>query len=362
MDATWTPLSAREAPHPFALREEVPQSLERALRDWTYAAAQKLPGSARRLMIRLDLVLPQEYADAHKNAMAKYRAALKLHELGREHAAAQGTQQAQPNSTSLATQAATPTLALPPVPPPSPQPQFIAYGTPTSRLLEILDALLDLLPYKPPPPPATDPVTGLLRLARRAIRGKEREQLQELLEDGHMIYRVRADGRGLERRASAIATAAAVSATTSAERAGYPAAAQRLIRAWDKAYALKPDPSSAYHDAIRAVEAIACPLFLPKANTPSLGTVLTHLDDARSKYRLVIADKTNTPAPIDAIIEMIRTLWHGHRDRHEGGPTSGPITQESAQAAITLAICLVQLLSTGCIQQQPTQDRCGSSR
>src|SRR5207248_1369780 len=132
-------------------------------------------------------------------------------------------------------------------------PWFLAYETPPTRLLDIVDGVLALLPYKPPPQPTTDPVVGLVRRARRAMQSKEHEKLQQLLTDGHMVYRVRADGHGLERKVSAIATAEALTAADLAEQSGYPAAAQRLIQAWNKSYALKPDPGGAYHDAVRAV-------------------------------------------------------------------------------------------------------------
>lgn len=130
--------------------------------------------------------------------------------------------------------------------------------------------MIDLLPYKPAPPASTDPVVMLVRRARKAMRNKDqREVMQQLLDDGHMIYRVRPDGRGLERRVSPAANAQAITAADAAEQAGIPAAGERLIAAWNSIYALKPDPSGAYRDAIRAVEAVANPFFLPDAPTPT---------------------------------------------------------------------------------------------
>ena len=192
------------------------------------------------------------------------------------------------------------------------------------------------------------------------MRGKEREQLETCPSDGHMIFRVRADGRGFERRVSAVSTAAALTAADVAEQAGSPVAARRLMQAWNKTYALKPDPGGAYHDALRAVEAVANPLFLPKDPKPTLGKVLAHLDQAADNYQLVISSEVNQPASIDAVRQMIRTLWFGQRDRHEGGPSSAPITQEAAQAAVAVAVCLVHLLVTGCIYQKGQTPDCPS--
>ena len=56
------------------------------------------------------------------------------------------------------------------------------------------------------------------------------------------------------------------------------------------------------------------------------------------------------PADVSAVLAMMRLLWEGHRDRHEGGPTTTPITPESAQAAVSIAITLVHLLSTDSIR------------
>ena len=45
-------------------------------------------------------------------------------------------------------------------------------------------------------------------------------------------------------------------------------------------------------------------------------------------------------------VNLIRHLWHGHHDRH-GGRLGGPttITQEEAEAALSVAITLVEWFS-----------------
>ena len=65
---------------------------------------------------------------------------------------------------------------------------------------------------------------------------------------------------------------------------------------------------------------------------------------------MIIANKTGSPADVSAVREMMRLLWQGHRDRHEGGPTTAPITPESAQAAVAIAVALVELLSNRAIR------------
>ena len=55
---------------------------------------------------------------------------------------------------------------------------------------------------------------------------------EQLLDDGRMIYRVRPDGLGLERRVDPVAHAQATIAADPAEQAGFPAAGERLLSAW----------------------------------------------------------------------------------------------------------------------------------
>jgi hypothetical protein len=55
--------------------------------------------------------------------------------------------------------------------------------------------------------------------------------------------------------------------------------------------------------------------------------------NAITKWEVVIDDQTGSPATADVVVALIELLWHGHRDRHSGGATSKPVTQEQAQAA-----------------------------
>ncbi len=348
----WTSLSAREGMTAFALRQVVPASLEDELRDWIYRAVSRLPDDGKRLMIRLGLVVPDGYVREHAHAYARYEEKVRERaQLIEAEAAAAKEAEGHSSSTALMPSASSISRYPFPMPPPDPRVRFLAYGTPVELLLYVIDGVLDLLLYKPAPPATTDPVLQLVRRARKAVRNKDqREILQQLLDDGHPIYRVRSDGRGLERRASLVANAQAITATDAAEEAGFAAAGDRLIAAWHSIYALKPDASGAYRDAIRAVEAVDNPFFLPNAPAPTLGQVIRHLEDHGSDYGMVIAGKTNEPADVSAMIGIMRLLWEGHRDRHEGGRTSAAITLESAEAAVSIAVSLVQLLSTGAIR------------
>ena len=253
----------------------------------------------------------QDYARAY--ATYEQRLRERAQKIQAEQAARETARQAdgQSNSTAVMLYSLEPNHPYPPSPP-NPQPRFLAYGTSTDQLLDIIDGLLALLPYKPAPPASNDPVVLLVRRARKAMGAKDqREVLQRLLDDGHMIYRVRPDGLGLERRVSPLTHAQAITAAGAATQAGFPAAEERLLAAWNAIYALKPDPSGAYRDAIRAVEAVANPLFLPAAQAPTLGQVIRHLDQRGSDYEMVIANKAGSPADVNAVLGMMRLLWKG---------------------------------------------------
>jgi hypothetical protein len=351
VDPLWTSLSAREGASAFALRQAVPPGLEGELREWIYGAVSRLPDRGRRLMIRLNLVVPASYEEEHAREWAAYHRKVKERQRRIEAARAAQEDQGQSSATSVTPYPfAASTYPSPPTPL-GPQIKFLAYGTSTDLLLDVIDGVLDLLPYKQPPPPTTDLVVLLVRRARKAVQSKDqRGSLQRLLDDGQMIYRVRADGHGLERRADPVANALAITAADAADLAGYSAAGARLRNAWNSIYSLKPDPSAAYRDAIRAVEAVANPFFLPEAPAPTLGQVIRHLEYHGDRYAMVVAAKTGQAADVKAVLGMMRLLWEGHRDRHEGGPTTGPITPASAEAALSLAVTLVQLIVSGSIE------------
>ncbi|MGW3865787.1 hypothetical protein ACWEDZ_30510 [Streptomyces sp. NPDC005047] len=176
-------------------------------------------------------------------------------------------------------------------------------------------------------------------------------QLDSILREGDSAFTVSEDGSRLERRMDETLHATydkAVDAGASKAET----AADHLRAAFTEAYGIKPDPSAAYSRAIKAVEAVANPLFLPNAPEPTLGKVRAHLDQGRHKYEMVIADKTGAPADIDAVVAMISLLWHGQRDRHEGGPTSAPVTQEAAETAVHTAAILVHWISNASIKKK----------
>lgn len=175
--------------------------------------------------------------------------------------------------------------------------------------------------------------------------------LTGILSEGNSAFTVRADGRGLELRIDE-ALHANFDKAVEVGRSAAEAAADHLRAAFSDAYGIRPSPGAAYSHAVKAVEAVANPLFLPNAPEPTLGQVRAHLDQGRNNYEMVIADRTGAPADIEAVIAMVGLLWHGQRDRHEGGPSTAPVTQEAAKAAVHTAAILVHWMSNGSIHKK----------
>lgn len=232
-------------------------------------------------------------------------------------------------------------------------PRDLAFGVSESSILDIIDAML-WLGFTDYVVPAVRPtlIDPQYKPAKTMTVAQQLVDLETILEDGGSAYRVSTIARGLETRVDATATEAARMAIQSAGRVGRTDSASLLRDAWVKTYGLSPDAGESYADSIKAVEAVACPLFLPRDNEPTLGKVKSYLESASAKYELAIADRSAQPAPIDTAVKMVGLLWHGQRERHAGGPTTAAITQEAAEMALHLAVVLVQWFSTGTVRRK----------
>ena len=178
------------------------------------------------------------------------------------------------------------------------------------------------------------------------------EELDQVFLDAGLAYRVASDHAGLMRRLDEAVVAASEQAIGSANEA----TATLLQVAWRSAFGLHPNPTTAYRDAVRAVEELACPLVLAKAasnNSATLGTVRDHLRAAPGKWRFVLLDKDDNDS-VDPLVAMLDRLWTGQVSRHGGGSRSRDQTQAEAEAAVHLAVTLVQLLSTGALARRST--------
>ncbi|MFE1037018.1 hypothetical protein ACFW40_34760 [Streptomyces sp. NPDC058807] len=178
-----------------------------------------------------------------------------------------------------------------------------------------------------------------------------RRELDLILTEGGSAYTINSDKDGLCRRVDETLRRSLDAAVQAADKQTQ-GAGTHLREAFAAAYGISPNPSAAYSHSIKAVEAIANPLFLPKSPEPTLGAVRSTLDQGRSKYEMVVHDRSGNLAEINAVIELLNLLWHGQRDRHAGGPTSRPVTQEAAETAVHTAALLVHWFATGAIRKK----------
>lgn len=210
-------------------------------------------------------------------------------------------------------------------------------------LLDVIDGILRWWPHD-----QLDDTKGYWAKPNQAVPGP-RTQLNDALTGGGSIWRVNADGDGVERRVDDAVTAATAATATAAglEAGGH------LGAAWTAAYGRHPDPDKAYAEAVKAVEAAACPVVLPSNGTATLGKVRDHLRDASAKWELVVPGKAGTPGPVTPVVALMTTLWDGQRSRHAGTPTSRRQLQEEAEAVVHLAAMLVQWLHSGVVRRKP---------
>lgn len=181
----------------------------------------------------------------------------------------------------------------------------------------------------------------------RPIAGSEPlAVLDRLLITGGSAYHYR-KGR-LERRVDpATVTAFERVAATADDDASL-----HLQRAWQATYGRDPEPSRAYGEAVRAVEAVACRVVLPNDPKPTLGKVIARLRDRPDDWQLVLSGEHEAEG-IAPLRVMLQLLWTAQRSRHAGGPDTRDQLLAEAEAAILLAITCVQWFASGFVKRRP---------
>lgn len=125
-----------------------------------------------------------------------------------------------------------------------------------------------------------------------------------------------------------------------------------LSRAWQEVHGLEPKDSAAYADAVRSAEIAAVAKVEPRNSSATLGTVLGQMK-ADGDWRLPLREHSEAPGP-ETVLALIRTLWHGHRDRH-GSVDYSDVTHEEARAAVLIAACIVDWLESGALARRPAE-------
>jgi len=180
-------------------------------------------------------------------------------------------------------------------------------------------------------------------------RGRLRQvsQLDTILEHGNSTYQVSwGPPSGLVHRVDPTAQAALDQAIATTDET----ASDLLSRAWTKARSHDPDPDGAYHDAVRAVEVLACPLVLPTSPRATLSTVTKHLRDVPHKWELTLPKLSE--GSVEPLVAMFDRLWHGNLESRHGSLDYREVTPEEARAGVQLAILCVQWLSDGVLRSR----------
>jgi hypothetical protein len=169
--------------------------------------------------------------------------------------------------------------------------------------------------------------------------------LERLLADSGSAWRVADNRKSLERRVEP--TAADVFRQAASGNPG-----PHLAAAWAAAYGRHPDPSRAYSEAIKALEAACIPIVIPGARgaRATLGKVIIDLSDHQQDWRLAI-HAAGAPGDISPLLAMLRLLWQGQTDRHGGPAPTIPVSASAAEAAVHLAVTLVQWFRSGAVHR-----------
>lgn len=124
-------------------------------------------------------------------------------------------------------------------------------------------------------------------------------------------------------------------------------AGARLAQAWEALYGVTPNESEAYRLAVKAVEAAAIPRVCPQDSKATLGKVINVIH-SQSGWNVETGRADSSATPVDVLLGMMRMLWAGQHDRHDGSPaTQTPMTFEQAAVAVHLASTLVAWFAGG---------------
>lgn len=117
-----------------------------------------------------------------------------------------------------------------------------------------------------------------------------------------------------------------------------------LMSAWTQLTGRQPNPSAAYQEAIKAVEAVAGPVVSPFNDRATLGTVIRDIRAKPSKWEVTLDSATS-----ENVADLADLIWKGQADRHGSHDESIPlvVSQQEADAAVHLAIPLVRLFAGG---------------
>jgi len=165
-------------------------------------------------------------------------------------------------------------------------------------------------------------------------------ELNDMLHQGGSAWEVtQGNGGGyrLSRRAVGPVVEVLEDTATHATRAH-----AHMEAAWSKLTGRNPDPSGAYREAVRAVEAVAKPIILPASGRATLGQMIAAMKDKPDKWAATIGT-------VDDVRSQMEAVWRGQLDRHGTDDETVPLNVSPAQADAAFSACLnlVRLFAGG---------------
>lgn len=172
------------------------------------------------------------------------------------------------------------------------------------------------------------------------------ESLEAILSESGSLWRVGEDR--LERRVSEETTAMANAVISRNQRAS-----EHIAEAWKDAFGRNPDPTGAYDEAIKGVEAALVPIVSPKNQKATLGTIINDIESAPQKF--VVRLGPPEMDGVSAFIQQLKLLWKGHGARHGTPDESIPqdVPPEKAPDAVVLATMIVHWAQSGAFAAAP---------
>jgi hypothetical protein len=156
------------------------------------------------------------------------------------------------------------------------------------------------------------------------------EELGELLNQGGSAWEVAASegNHQLTRRAVGPVVEVLAQTATAATRAH-----DHLDSAWSRLMGRDPDPSGAYREAVRAVEAVAKPVVLPNNDRATLGVMIAAMKEKPEKW-------TATIGTVDDMRAQMEAVWKGQLDRHGTDDETVPLNVSPEEADAAFSTCL----------------------
>ncbi|GEM_PF-1173931 len=121
-----------------------------------------------------------------------------------------------------------------------------------------------------------------------------------------------------------------------------------LKRAWSAGFGRNPNPSEAYNNAIKAMEAAAWPIVTPQNNSATLGHIIGELKANPGKWQSALRE-AEVNLGVGVIRQSMQVVWEGHSDRHGTG-TPQDISQEAAEQSIFTAVTVCVHFNRGYIK------------